>query len=192
MSDQLYNLTPVQMGAATALMGIGLLAACLLTMGQWLIHRRRLATVFLLSVGILLAFYTWAFATVFIHSQTGIFLLKDRNVGWFVVVCLVLGAATMGPNYRYAEVPLLVTLTPAMPPFVTAGGVWVLLTSGALTTSWLCVQVWRDWQLLHSELSPFSVKGALDRLEHGVTFANFRGRSKLPTLRWKGFWGVWG
>ncbi|WP_307742468.1 hypothetical protein [uncultured Mobiluncus sp.] len=45
MSDQLYNLTPVQMGAATALMGIGLLAACLLTMGQWLIHRRRLATV---------------------------------------------------------------------------------------------------------------------------------------------------
>ena len=130
MSDQLYNLTPVQMGAATALMGIGLLAACLLTMGQWLIHRRRLATVFLLSVGILLAFYTWAFATVFIHSQTGIFLLKDRNVGWFVVVCLVLGAATMGTNYRYAEMPLLVTLTPAMPPFVTAGGVWVLLTPG--------------------------------------------------------------
>lgn len=74
MSDQLYNLTSVQMGAATTLMCIGLLAACLLTMGQWLIHRRRLATVFLFSVVILLAFYMWAFATVFIHSQTGIFL----------------------------------------------------------------------------------------------------------------------
>ena len=57
MSDQLYNLTSVQMGAATTLMCIGLLAACLLTMGQWLIHRRRLATVFLFSVVILLAFY---------------------------------------------------------------------------------------------------------------------------------------
>lgn len=83
MSDQLYSLTPVQMGAATALMGMGLLAACLLTMGQWLIHRRRLATVFLLSVEFLLAFYMWAFATVFIHSQTGIFSLQDNNFGWF-------------------------------------------------------------------------------------------------------------
>ena len=189
MSDQLYSLTPVQMGAATALMGIGLLAACLLTMGQWLIHRRRLATVFLISVEVLLAFYMWAFATVFIHSQTGIFLLQDNNFGWFVVVCLVLGAATMGTNYRYAEAPLLVTLTLAMPPFIAAGGVWVLLTSGALTTSWLCVQVWRDWQLLHRDLSPFSVKGALDRLEHGVAFANFRGRCKFANAAMEGLLG---
>ena len=44
MSEQLYSLTPVQLGVATLLLGIGMLAASLLTMSQWLVYRRVLAT----------------------------------------------------------------------------------------------------------------------------------------------------
>lgn len=179
MTEQLYSLTPAQLGATTALMGIGLLAACLVTMGQWLLHRRRLSSLFLLSVTVLFSYYTWAFATVLIHSESGIFTLQDYHFGWFVMVCLALGIATLGTPYRYSQAPLLVMLIPALPPLVDFGGVWLLLSGAFLTTAWLCVQVWREWNLLRRDLSPFSVKEALDRLESGVLFADSRGHNLL-------------
>lgn len=73
MSTLLFSLSLGQLATGTALMIIGSLAACLLTMSQWFIHRRAIATGFLVSVTILLSFYTWAFAITIIHSQAGIF-----------------------------------------------------------------------------------------------------------------------
>nr|WP_076387824.1 ATP-binding protein [Vaginimicrobium propionicum] len=179
MSTLLFSLTPAQLAAATAQMIIGLLAACILTMSQWVIHRRRLATAFLLSVAVLLSFYTWAFAVVLIHSQAGIFVLNDQNFGWFVIVCLGLGFALLTTTYRYATAPLLVTLTAFLPPILSIGGSRVLLAAGAFSTSWLCVQVWREGQLLRRDLSHFSIKEALDWLEHGVLFSDSHGHNKL-------------
>lgn len=179
MSTILYSLTPAQLAAATAQMIIGLLAACILTMSQWVIHRRHLATAFLLSVAVLLSFYTWAFAVVLIHSQAGIFVLNDQNFGWFVIVCLGLGLALLATTYRYAAAPLLVTLTAFLPPILSVGGAWVLLAAGVFSTSWLCVQVWREGQLLRQDLSPFSIKESLDWLEHGVLFSDSHGHNKL-------------
>ena len=179
MSTLLYSLTPAQLAAGTALMILGSLASCILTMSQWFIHRRRLATVFLFSIAVLLSFYAWAFAVVLIHSQAGIFILNDRHFGWFVVVCLGLGLVLLLTTYRYAVIPFLVTLTAFLPPILDIGGAWVLLAAGAFSTSWLCVQVWREGQLLRRDLSPFSIKEALDRLEHGVLFADSRGHSQL-------------
>lgn len=189
MSEQLYSLTPVQLGVATLLLGIGMLAASLLTMSQWLVYRRVLATLFLLSVEVLFAFYMWAFATVFIHSHFGIFLLSDRHFGWFVVVCLCLGLATLTTRYRYTQAPLVVMLIPALPPFVVQGGIWILLTGASLTTAWLLIQVWRDWQLMHHDINAFSVKNAMDQLEHGVAFANFSGHHKLVNATMEGLLG---
>lgn len=189
MSEQLYSLTPVQLGAATLLLGIGMLAASLLTMGQWLIYRRVLATLFLLSVEVLFAFYMWAFATVFIHSHFGIFLVHDRHFGWFAVVCLCLGLATFTTRYRYTQAPLVVMLIPALPPFVVQGGIWILLTGASLTTSWLLIQVWRDWQLMHRDINAFSVKNAMDQLEHGVAFASLSGHHKLVNATMEGLLG---
>lgn len=189
MSEQLYSLTPVQLGAATALLGIGMLAASLLTMSQWLVYRRVLATLFLLSVEVLFAFYMWAFATVFIHSHFGIFLVHDRHFGWFVLVCLCLGLATLTTRYRYTQAPLVVMLIPALPPFVLQGGIWILLTGASLTTSWLLIQVWRDWQLMHRDINAFSVKNAMDQLEHGVAFASLSGHHKLVNATMEGLLG---
>lgn len=189
MSEQLYSLTPVQLGAATLLLGIGMLAASLLTMSQWLVYRRVLATLFLLSVEVLFAFYMWAFATVFIHSHFGIFLVHDQHFGWFAVVCLCLGLATLTTRYRYTQAPLVVMLIPALPPFVVQGGIWILLTGASLTTSWLLVQVWRDWQLMHRDINAFSVKNAMDQLEHGVAFASLSGHHKLVNATMEGLLG---
>ena len=189
MSEQLYSLTPFQLGVATLLLGIGMLAASLLTMSQWLVYRRVLATLFLLSVEVLFAFYMWAFATVFIHSHFGIFLLRDRHFGWFVVVCLCLGLATLATRYRYTQAPLVVMLIPALPPFIVQGGIWILLTGASLTTSWLLIQVWRDWQLMHRDINAFSVKNAMDQLEHGVAFANLSGHYKLVNATMEGLLG---
>lgn len=189
MSEQLYSLTPVQLGAATLLLGIGMLAASLLTMSQWLVYRRVLATLFLLSVEVLFAFYMWAFATVFIHSHFGIFLVHDQLFGWFAVVCLCLGLATLTTRYRYTQAPLVVMLIPALPPFVVQGGIWILLTGASLTTSWLLVQVWRDWQLMHRDINDFSVKNAMDQLEHGVAFASLSGHHKLVNATMEGLLG---
>lgn len=189
MSEQLYSLTPVQLGAATLLLGIGMLAASLLTMSQWLVYRRVLATLFLLSVEVLFAFYMWAFATVFIHSHFGIFLVHDQHFGWFVLVCLCLGLATLTTRYRYTQAPLVVMLIPALPPFVVQGGIWILLTGASLTTSWLLVQVWRDWQLMHRDINAFSVKNAMDQLEHGVAFASLSGHHKLVNATMEGLLG---
>ncbi|MDY6077304.1 ATP-binding protein [Mobiluncus sp.] len=189
MSEQLYSLTPVQLGVATLLLGIGMLAASLLTMSQWLVYRRVLATLFLLSVEVLFAFYMWAFATVFIHSHFGIFLLRDRHFGWFVVVCLCLGLATLTTRYRYTQAPLVVMLIPALPPFIVQGGIWILLTGASLTTSWLLIQVWRDWQLMHRDINAFSVKNAMDQLEQGVAFASLSGHHKLVNATMEGLLG---
>lgn len=189
MSEQLYSLTPFQLGVATLLLGIGMLAASLLTMSQWLVYRRVLATLFLLSVEVLFAFYMWAFATVFIHSHFGIFLVHDRHFGWFAVVCLCLGLATLTTRYRYTQAPLVVMLIPALPPFVVQGGIWILLTGASLTTSWLLIQVWRDWQLMHRDINAFSVKNAMDQLEHGVAFASLSGHHKLVNATMEGLLG---
>lgn len=183
MSTLLFSLSLGQLATGTALMIIGSLAACLLTMSQWFIHRRAIATGFLVSVTILLSFYTWAFAITIIHSQAGIFILNDHHFGWFVLVCLGLGAIGVGRTYRYTLLPLMIALLFLLPPVINLGGVWVVLTAGAFSTSWLCVQVWREWQLLMHDLSPFSVKEALDRLEHGVLFSDSRGHNKLVNLR---------
>lgn len=189
MSEQLYSLTPVQLGVATLLLGIGMLAASLLTMSQWLVYRRVLTTLFLLSVEVLFAFYMWAFATVFIHSHFGIFLLRDRHFGWFVVVCLCLGLGTLTTRYRYTQAPLVVMLIPALPPFIVQGGIWILLTGASLTTAWLLIQVWRDWQLMHRDINAFSVKNAMDQLEHGVAFASLSGHHKLVNATMEGLLG---
>lgn len=179
MSALFYSLSPALLAAGTALMIIGSLEACLLTMSQWFIHRRPLATGFLLSVAVLMSFYTWGFAVTIINSQAGIFVLYDYYFGWFVVICLGLGLALLKTTYRFAAAPLLVFLTALLPPIVGFGGKWVLLAAGTFSTTWLGVQVWREWQLLQHDLSPFSIKEALDRPEHGVLFSDSRGHNKL-------------
>ena len=158
---------------------IGTLAACILTMSQWFIHRRPLATVFLWSVTVLFAFYTWGFAVTIINSQAGIFVLHDRHFGWFVLICLTLGLALLKTTYRFTAAPLLVFLTALLPPIANFGGKWLLLAAGTFSTTWLCVQGWREFQLLLHDLSPFSIKEALDCPQHGALFADFRGHNKL-------------
>lgn len=165
---------------------IGSLAACLLTMSQWFIHRRPLATGFLLSVAVLMSFYTWGFAVTIINSQAGIFVLYDYYFGWFVVICLGLGLALLKTTYRFAAAPLLVFLTALLPPIVGFGGKWVLLAAGTFSTTWLGVQVWREWQLLQHDLSPFSIKEALDCPQHGALFADSRGHNKLVNSSMEG------
>ncbi|MDY5152332.1 ATP-binding protein [Actinotignum urinale] len=179
MSSLFYSLSPALLAAGTALMIIGSLAACILTMSQWFIHRRTLATGFLLSVTVLMSFYTWGFAVTIINSQAGIFVLNDHYFGWFVLICLGLGLALLKTSYRFAVAPLLVFLTALLPPIMNLGGKWVLLAAGTFSTTWLGVQVWRQWQLLQHDLSPFSIKEALDRPEHGVLFSDSRGHNKL-------------
>lgn len=186
MSALFYSLSPALLAAGTALMIIGSLAACILTMSQWFIHRRPLATGFLLSVAILLAFYTWGFAVTIINSQAGIFILNDHHFAWFVVVCLGLGLALLRTTYRFAAGPLLVFLVALLPPIVGFGGKWLLLAAGTFSTTWLCVQVWRELQLLLHDLSPFSIKEALDCPQHGALFADSRGHNKLVNSSMEG------
>ena len=186
MSTLVYSLSPALLAAGTALMIIGSLAACILTMSQWFIHRRPLATVFLLSVTVLLSFYTWGFAVAIINSQAGIFVLNDYNFGWFVLICLILGLALLKTTYRFAAAPILVFLTALLPPLLDWGGKWMLLAAGTFSTTWLGVQVWREWQLLLHDLSPFSIKEALDRPEHGVLFSDSRGHNKLVNSSMEG------
>lgn len=116
MSALFYSLSPALLAAGTALMIIGTLAACILTMSQWFIHRRLLATGFLWSVTVLFAFYTWGFAVTIINSQAGIFILNDHHFGWFVLICLILELALLKTTYRFAAAPLLVFLTVLLPP----------------------------------------------------------------------------
>ena len=179
MSALFYSLSPALLAAGTALMIIATLAACILTMSQWFIHRRPLATGFLLSVTVLFAFYTWGFAVTIINSQAGIFVLNDHHFGWFVLVCLALGLAVLKTTYRFAAAPLLVFLTALLPPIANFGGKWLLLAAGTFSTTWLCVQGWRELQLLLHDLSPFSIKEALDCPQHGALFADSRGHNKL-------------
>lgn len=186
MSALFYSLSPALLAAGTALMIIGSLAACILTMSQWFIHRRPLATGFLLSVAVLFSFYTWGFAVAIINSQAGIFILNDHYFGWFVVICLILGLALLKTTYRFAAAPLLVFLTAFLPPFLNWGEKWVLLAAGTFSTTWLGIQVWREWQLLQHDLSPFSIKEALDRPEHGVLFSDSRGHNKLVNSSMEG------
>ena len=186
MSALFYSLSPALLAAGTALMIIGSLAACILTMSQWFIHRRPLATGFLLSVAVLFSFYTWGFAVAIINSQAGIFVLYDHYFGWFVLICLILGLALLKTTYRLAVAPLLVFLTALLPPLLNWGEQWVLLAAGTFSTTWLGIQVWREWQLLQHDLSPFSIKEALDRPEHGVLFSDSRGHNKLVNSNMEG------
>lgn len=186
MSTLFYSLPPALLATGTALMIIGSLAACLLTMSQWFIHRRPLATGFLLSVAVLFSFYTWGFAVAIINSQAGIFILNDHYFGWFVVICLILGLALLKTTYRFAAAPLLVFLVALLPPIASFGGKWLLLAAGTFSTTWLCVQVWRELQLLLHDLSPFSIKEALDCPQHGALFADSRGHNKLVNSSMEG------
>ena len=174
MSALFYSMPPALLAAGTALMIIATLAACILTMSQWFIHRRPLATGFLLSVTVLFAFYTWGFAVTIINSQAGIFVLNDHHFGWFVLAC------------RSSAAPLLVFLTALLPPIANFGGKWLLLAAGTFSTAWLCVQGWREFQLLLHDLSPFSIKEALDCPQHGALFADSRGHNKLVNSSMEG------